>query len=344
GGGIDLSPAKQYGAFHSFGYVTVDGSEVTYAVVEVHPDGNIWPEDIAPASFRKAIASGMIKLDALPWEELENDRLRVRPVLRLANPLDKPVTLEVTVNALDTAGWEEEAGTDAVTTIELAPGEKAERQLVFTMVAAARWTPPYATWRVQYEGAWLDNETFPMVQENVLPIAPVGWRIVPEWQISGPVPLGDIDTSLLPDNPAAANGRFLDVLGPTGHDRGPDFQSGQIWWPAQSQGRGLLNFNAILGTEDQAAGYAQCRVYAETPRLTWALVYSDNYHLGILNGALIAEGQDFGAPGGFTYIPLQLQAGWNTFTIKLINNRGDWFLRVLIHDPGNALKFGPIRQ
>jgi hypothetical protein len=344
GGGLDLSPVKQYGAFHSFGYVTVDGDKVTYSVVEVHPDGNIWPADIAPASFRKAIAYEVVKLNALTWEELGRNRLRVRPVLRLANPLEKPVKVEVTLNALDDSGWKAEAGTESITTVELVPGESQDRPLSFLMDESARWSPPYATWRVQYEGASLENEAFPMVQENVLPIAPVAWRVVPEWQVAGPFPLGAIDTEKLPADPAAANGKFLDVLGPTGSDPGPDFQAGQIWWPAESQGRGLLNFNALLGTEDQAAGYAKCSIHTDAPLLTWALVYSDNYHLGILNGELIKEGQDFGAPGGFTYVPLRLQAGWNTFMVKLINNRGDWLLRVLVHDPENTLRFSAIDE
>ena len=49
--------------------------------------------------------------------------------------------------------------------------------------------------------------------------------------------------------------------------------------------------------------------------------------------------EDFGAPGGFTYVPISVKEGWNTLIVKLINNRGDWFLRVLVADPEGNLEF-----
>lgn len=54
---------------------------------------------------------------------------------------------------------------------------------------------------------------------------------------------------------------------------------------------------------------------------------------------LVEEGQDFGAPGGYVYVPLHLKAGANTLIVKLINNHGDWFLRVLIADPAQSSVF-----
>ena len=36
---------------------------------------------------------------------------------------------------------------------------------------------------------------------------------------------------------------------------------------------------------------------------------------------------------------LALNAGWNTVVVKVINNRGDWFLRCLVADPRRNLVF-----
>ena len=69
------------------------------------------------------------------------------------------------------------------------------------------------------------------------------------------------------------------------------------------------------------------------------VTYSDNFSYVMLNGELIEQGRDFGAPGGFTYVPISVKEGWNTLIVKLINNRGDWFLRVLVADPEGNLEF-----
>jgi len=351
GGGIALSSVREYGAFHSVGFVTVDGDAVTYAVAE--PSGGIWPVEVAPAAFRKAIAYELVRLDAERPEDLDAATVTLRATLRFHNVLDAPVTVEATVGKLATCGWEpvlngdtsrtKRKGDTLVIEVALDPGERVERPLTFRVPQARLAYPPRVSWRVRYEGEWIDNESFPMVQESVIPIAPAAClRAVPEWQLVGPFPLGDIDTTPLPADPAAANANFFHRFGPEeGYDAERIYDGGLKWFPVRSQGRGLLNFNALMGTLDHALGYALCGVYSPHAQRTHAVVYSDNFSQGVLNGGLLEDGQDFGAPGGFTHIPLRLEGGWNTLILKLINNRGDWFLRVLVADPEGNLEFAP---
>jgi hypothetical protein len=229
----------------------------------------------------------------------------------------------------------------------LQPGQRLARDLRFSVPGERIPYPPRFAYRVKYQGEWLQNESYSMVQENVVPIYPVeALKVVPEWQLVGPFPLGDFETDLLPEEPGQANANFFKRFGPEdGYDPDAVYGDGLRWFPAKTQGRGLLNFNALLGTLDHALGYALCGIRAEKACRTHALVYSDNYHQAVLNGKLIEEGQDFGAPSGFTYIPLDLKAGWNTFIVKLINNHGDWFLRVLVADLEGVLMFtaSPVR-
>lgn len=348
GGGIDVSDVREFGAFHGFGYVTVDGDEVTYAVLEV--GGPVWPAGIARASFRKATAYEILTWDAEGPPVKEGEGYLVRAVARFTNPFDVPIVIEAQVPSLDEFLWEpvfedgapwQWDGHDLVGEAGLAPGQEAEYGLVFRTTWDHLAYPPRYTARMQYKGAWLRGESYPMQQEYVIPAYPVdSLRIVPAWRIVGPFPLGEIDTSTLPGDPASANANFFKYFGPEfGYDAEREYPGGLRWRRVTNQGRGLLNFNGILGTQDHALAYALCGVYSPEAQTTHVVTYSDNFSQVVLNGALILEGQDFGAPGGFTYVPIALEEGWNTLVVKLFNNRGDWFLRVLVADPKGNLRF-----
>ncbi|MCF6284128.1 MAG: hypothetical protein L3K26_02925, partial [Candidatus Hydrogenedentes bacterium] len=93
GGGIRLSEVKAWGGFQSFGHVTVDGDKTSYAVVE--PEGGIWPVDVAPAAFRKAVTHELVKVDALPGADFSAESVSVQTRFTLHNVLDKDVTIRV---------------------------------------------------------------------------------------------------------------------------------------------------------------------------------------------------------------------------------------------------------
>jgi hypothetical protein len=343
GGGIGLSNVKEFGGFHSFGYVTVTGNNVTYAVVE--PEGGVWPVDIAPTAFRKAIAFDLVRLDAEPPDDPLASEVTVRAKARLRNVLSEPIDLELSVEALAASGWQPESAStadgDLRFTHTLNPGGEAEQPLVFRVPRERLPYPPRVTWRLRYRGEWIEADTFPMSQEVTVPIYPAdSLRTVSEWHIVGPFPLGPIDTAKLPADPAAANANFFKRFGPEdGFDPDREYEGGLKWRPARSLGRSLLNFNGLMGTLDHALAYALCGVHSPVDQVVHAVVHADNFAQLVLNGELIEEAQSFGTPGGLVYVPLRLEAGWNTLVAKLINNRGDWFIRVLVADPDGNLTF-----
>jgi hypothetical protein len=337
GGGLgEESVVKEYGGFHSVGYVTVDGDEVTYAVVE--PEGGVWPVDIAPASFRKAIEGKLVQLDAELPEGMNTAVVTVRARARLSNVLSEPIEMEVHVEEAEANGWHLES---ALTPRRLEPGATAELPLVFRVPREKLPAVPAVTWRVKYRGQWIPNNAMPMVQENVVPVYPAScMKDAREWQLAGPFPLGELDTKDL-----RANTCLFERFGPEdGYVADRVYGDNLKWYPADGLERGLLNFNALMGTKDLALGYALCGVYSPRAQLTHGLVYADNYAQVVLNGELLEVGQTFGGPGGFVYAPLALREGWNTLIVKLINNRGDWFLRVLVADPEGNLRFARVPE
>ncbi|MCP4641062.1 MAG: hypothetical protein GY851_11540 [bacterium] len=347
GGGIHLSDVREFGCFHSFAHVTVDDGDTHYAVVE--PEGGVWPVDVSPAAFRKAVAFKMVELDAEPPEGLDTDTATVRSILRLRNLLPEEAALRVTVGPLDVSGWVPVMTNDSPWTRDgdalvlertLAPGQVVPVPLTFRVPRDRVPYPPSVGYDVKYRDAWLAKESMRMESEDVAPLYPAAcWKAVPGWHLVGPFPLGHIDTSHIPGDIAKANANFYTRFGPEdGFDADRVYGDGLKWYPCDPQARGLLNFNALMGTLDHTLGYALCGVYSPEPQLTHAIIYADNFAQVVVNGELVEEAQTFGAPGGFVYVPLRLNAGWNTVTAKLFNNRGDWFLRFLIADPRGDLR------
>ncbi|MBW7863335.1 MAG: hypothetical protein H3C30_02850, partial [Candidatus Hydrogenedentes bacterium] len=190
--------------------------------------------------------------------------------------------------------------------------------------------------RVNYKGEWLEKESYRMIETPVAPLYPAGaWRNIGEWHLAGPLPLGELDPTLLATEPRKA---FPGLFAPTSLEGGP--QSGDpAWRIVRDDKNGLLNGNALMGTQDLAAAFFACAVKSPDARTTHAVLYADNFAQVYLNGKLVEQAMAIGAPGGFVYVPLGLEAGWNRLVVKLANNRGDWFARFLIADPEKALVF-----
>lgn len=351
GGGIQESEVREFGCFHAFARVAVNDNTVQTVIIE--PDGKRWPLDVAPASFRAAINCQVVSLDADLPEGMGSPEVGINAFATLNNPFELPITVRLAVDSLRECGWlwcgesetAESAGRD-VYAVEryLEPGEKSVVPLHFTVPEMALFMPPAVTWEVRYRDRWLKKESMPMEEVNVVPLYPVSvWRDIPKWRVAGPFPLGPIDTSALPRDPAAANMNFFKRFGPEdGFQAGARYTGNVQWRPADSNGNGLLNHNALLGTVDLAAAYNHFALYSPEDQLTHALLYADNFAQLFLNGTLEERAQEFGAPGGWVYAPLALKKGWNTVVVKVINNRGDWFLRFLLADPGNNLDIADV--
>jgi hypothetical protein len=347
GGGIRLSDANAWGGFHGFGFVTVDGDDVSYAVIQA--EGGVWPVDIAPASFRKAVSHDLVTVDALPGTDLQGDEALVQNSVSMQNVLDRDVTIRVSIGPLSATGWSPVQDDDTPWKIEddaveieqaLAPGATAVVRIAFEVPAGRLALPPGMGWSVQYGEAQLEKYRANMIEVPTVPILPVStYRAPDRVQVVGPFSLGHIDASKVRTNPAAANANFYTRLGPEdGFDAEQTYGDGLVWKEVATLPNGLINGNALMGTVDHAAAYVFCAVYSPHPQRTHAVVYADNYNQTYLNGALIEDAQGFAAPGGFVYPMLDLKAGWNSVVVKLINNRADWFLRLLIADPENNLR------
>ncbi len=347
GGGIDLSDVKKWGTFHSFGFVTVDGKETSYAVVE--PEGGIWPVDVAPVAFRKAINHELVKADARPGTDFSQDVVSLIVDFNLDNVLDKEVRLRLVLEDFSTSGWttglrvggdwhmEEN---DLVLETDLAQGASRTIPLSLSIPRNRLSFPPDLNWSVAYGDHWLNKDGMRMVEVTTIPIHPVASLRAPaQVQLVGPFPLGPIDTSHLPAHPEKANANFFQLMGPEkGFEEGAHYAGDLTWQATVPLGFGLINGNSLLGTLDHVSAYVSCAVYSPEDQITHAVVGSDNFAQTYLNGALIENGQDFGGGGDFVYPELALKKGWNTVVAKLINNRADWFLRFLIADPNGNLK------
>ena len=347
GGGIDLSNVKKWGNFHSFGFVTVDGNETRYAVVE--PEGGIWPVDVAPAAFRKAITHELVKTDTLAGADFTAEDVKLQTRFTLNNVLDKEVTIRVVLEDFQRSGWVAPLRVDGdwrmvddalVIEARLAPGATEEIPLSLSVPHERLAYPPNVGWSVEYDGHWLNKEGMRMVEITTVPIHPVSSYRAPESvQLVGPFPLGHIDTSHLPDAPEKSNANFYRDFGPeVGFDADATYADGLTWRTVHPQGFGLVNGNSLMGTLDHVAAYVACAVYSPKVQVTHAIVGSDNFSQTYVNGALVENAQAFGGHGDFVYPELALKAGWNQVVVKLINNRADWFLRFVIADPQGNLK------
>ena len=344
GGGIRLSDVTEFGCFHSFAWVVVEGSDAQYTVIR--DQGGFLPATAAPLSFRKAVSFGLAELDALPPEGIGTDRLRLHTLVRFHNVLSERITLRAALGPLDRCGWSAHPAGDtawsldekaAILEVPLRPGETRVYPIDFEVPAERLPYPPRLSYEVEYQGAWLEKEHFPMEELDTVPVYPRStYQAVPQWQVAGPFEIGDIDTSALPEDPAKASPGFYRAFGP---EEGLHWKGEPGWKSCTSDSNGLINMNAITGTVDHALAYVLCGVYSPKDQWVHAAVYADNFSQVLLNGELVEAAQGFGAPGGFVYVPLPLKAGWNTVTAKLFNNRGDWFLRFLIADPAGNLTF-----
>lgn len=340
GGGIRLSDVREFGNFHGFGFVTVDGDDVTYAIVDY--DDGLFPVDVAPLSFRKAVGA-LVSMDAEPYTVENNGAIYLKTTATFRNALVEPAIVRLRIGPVSDDGWEPAGvsppwtreGDELVAEVPVRPGEVVVHPLRFHIAAPRLPYPPSIAYEVDYKGASLEDEPDAMSQMAAVPLYPQSaWKDVPRWQVAAPFLLGPINSQDL-----GANANFYKTFGPEkGYQSGASFD-GIAWKAVTPDGLGLINFNAVLGTTDLACGFAAVRVYSPEAQRVHAAVYADNYAQVYLNGTLIEEAQEFNPPGGWVYAPLDLNSGWNDVVGKLINNRADWFLRLRIADPKGNLRF-----
>ena len=338
GGGIGLSEVKELGSFHHYTMVSVDTDSVRMAVCE--PGGPIWPEDIAPRSFRQGVEE-MVQFSSLGPMQVSGDEATVRTTARFHNTL--PDTAYVRVRLAPENRWRVRQAYDT-TFVMLPPGGELERPYTFSVDVDSLTRPPRTDFEVTYHGHRLRGGQDLMVKFDIVPIYPAAsFRVIPDWMVVGPFDLGEVNTRLLRQDPRQAIPGAFVARGPEqGYQPNATFTEGDrtlCWEPARCQSNGMLNYNALIGTQDHAAGYSSCAVYSPVEQTVYGVIQGDNFVQTYLDGELIEDGQTFGGPGSMSYAPLRLHRGWNRLVVKLLNNRADWFLRFFIGDPQGNLRF-----
>lgn len=327
------NPVLELGAFQHYTHVTVDGDSASFALIQ--PGKGIVSVDVPSRAFQDGLA-GMVRTLSGGLQVAQDGAATLSARVSIANPL--PDSTAVTVRAVLPPGtaWTKASGVDSFT-VSLAPGQRAERVFTFAGTTTQLSPVPVFVSNVDYRGV------------AAAPRRPVPVRLYPdslmrairEWMVIGAFELGPFNTRLLPDNPQEAlpglfarrePRNFFDARRPV-VENGTEFR----WRKVTADATGYMNFNAYLGTKDQALAYAMTKVYSPVAQEVYAEFAADNYAQVVLNGEIV--GQKFANPGSPGITPLRLKKGWNTLVLKLINNSGDWYLEFALADPRQNLRF-----
>jgi len=337
GGGVGGNRDRRFGGFQQYTQVTVEGDSARVAIIE--PGGSMWPEDVAPRSFREG-ASKLVALEGRLVGPSPADSATVSLAARLTNTLPDTVAVGISLGGVRRAGWRLLGGPDSVAAT-VPPGE--QRRIDLPSVrgpAEGLHAPPYVPYTMRSSAGWTlrGARGVPFLPDSAV-------KVVPKWMVVGPFDIAPLDVSLLPADPRRAMPRVFEGRGPeVGWSESAAFREGDRtlrWRIAKTDEARSLDFNALFGTRDHALGYALCGVYSPTARRTWALVSGDNFVQVLVNGRLLDDGQLYGRTNELRYVALPLKRGWNTLLVRLVNNSGDWALSVLIADMAGDLRFAP---
>ena len=161
--------------------------------------------------------------------------------------------------------------------------------------------------------------------------------------IIGPFDVGVVATKHLPEDPRVGLPGMFKPRGPDeGWKPGATYtENGKryAWQQVAADTAGKLDFDAVLGMRDYLLGYAACAIYNPVARRTAARIRADNFMRIFVNGELV--GENYGAPYDADYVPVDLEAGWNTLLVKLVNNHGNWYFVLHLFDEEGDLRFAP---
>lgn len=332
GGGVSTSPLKELGRFDHYTKVTVEGDSVYLAIIE--PGGPMHNERIARRSRIAEI--GQMTDFAIDYPRIESERVRIPVRLAYTNPLADTVTIATVIRPLDESGVHVDGIADSSAVI-LAPKERHDRQFELAVERAKLYELPVLASLVYRDGERQFADT------RYIPLFPASAIVTSEkWQVAGIFPAGDVRSRYLPDEPERGlPGLFepeqVDVLNP--HGEVSAYGVTTEWITASTTSDGQLNVNAIVGTADHALLYAVTDVDAEQAGTVYMRLAADNFAHVLVNGNRVPRGDKYGSTGQVVWVPLELNEGRNSIAIKLVNNLGDWWLRVAFADPDGVLSF-----
>ena len=329
GGGLTPREAKAYGAFDHYSIVTVDGDDVTVAIVE---PGNIHPADISTAAFKEKFG------DLLTFQpDFEVDRTQLvasgKLEIELNNTLEKLVKVEIAFDPSD--NWQI---TPNQLTFDVKPGQETKSVVTFLGASDALLPLPTYHYSILYGGEQLYSRS-----EKVKFVDEVDLHALKDWQILGPFDLGMTEQ---PTDLQTAPPQFIAEHLLEQEDAGDKTtysgKTGQIHWQEYRADSEVINLNEALGEPDWAFAYAVTHIKSPDDRIVFAQIRWGS-ELGRLsvNGVEIQEASVPEADLFFNwaYIELPLKADWNTVIVKSADYTGGWHYRMWVENQMDALVF-----
>ncbi len=327
GGGLTPREVKAFGAFDHYSIVTVDGDDVTVAIVE---PGSIHPADISTTTFKEKFGD---LLTVQPDFEVD----RAEPVasgkleIELKNRFEKPVKVEIAFDPSD--NWQI---TPNQLTFDVKPGQETESVVTFLGASDALLPLPTYHYSILYGGEQLYNRS-----EKVKFVHEADLHALKEWQILGPFDLGMTEQPI--DSKIAPSQFIAEQLPEEGlSDKTYSGKTGQIHWQEYRADSEVINLNDVLGGPDWAFAYAVTYIKSPDDQIVFAQIRWGS-ELGRLsvNGVEIQEASVPEADLFFSwaYIELPLQAGWNTVMVKSADYTGGWHYRMWVENQMDTLVF-----
>lgn len=326
GGGLTPQDVPEAGAFDHYSIVTVDGDEVTVAIIK---PGNIYPADISTAVFKERLGNLLTftpHFNINRAEDINTGNLEIA----IDNSLKKHVTVEIAFHPSE--HWQI---SPHQLTFEVKPGQSIEGTVALSVPSDALTPFPIYDYAVIYGGEQLRSG------RNLLhPIDKSNMRVLKDWVLLGPFDLG------VTEAPADANdvpSNFQTALLPEfGGDATYEGQAGEIVWQEHVSETERINLDDAFGNPDWAFGYGMTYIKSPDERRVFAQIgWGSNLGRFFLNGVEVPAAS---APGthlyrGWAHFELPLKAGWNTVVVQSGDYRSGWDYRMEVADPTKALQF-----
>ena len=327
GGGLTPRKVKEFGAFDHYSIVTVDGDDVTVAIVE---PGSIHPADISTTAFKEKFR------DLFAFQsDFEVDR--TQPVtngtldIELKNRFEKAVKVEIAFDPSD--NWQI---TPNQLTVEVKPGQETQSVVRFLGASDVLLPLPTYHYSILYGGEQLYNRS-----EKVKFVDEADLHALKDWQILGPFALGITEQ---PTDSRTAPPQFIAERLPmeVSSDSTYSGKTGQIHWQEYRADSEVINLNEVFGDPDWAFAYAVTYIKSPDDRTVFAQIrWGSELGRVSVNGVEIQRASVPEADLFFSwaYVELPLKTGWNSVMVKSADYTGGWHYRMWVENQMDVLTF-----
>ncbi len=327
GAGFTPKQTKELGSFDHYSIVTIDGADVTVALVE---PGNVYPANISTAEFKDKLR------DLLTYRTTFNiDRSQPRSTgtvaVKLKNELEKVTKVEVAFN--QTGNWQI---TPDKISLEIPPGWEVSGSVELSCPSNTLTPFPTYHYAIIYGGEQLYGRDV-----TLNPIKPDDLHALKDWMIVGPFELG---TTTKPagdaKDPEASLPNFKAKLGPEldgAIDQKYQGKDGEIGWQEYHAQGEAVDLNQAFHEPDWAIGYGVAYIKSPDKRTVFAGIRGDDVTRLFVNGVELYT--QWSASGQLVYIDLPLNEGWNTVMVKCADYADGWSYQLAVENPKDELVF-----